>query len=358
MEVEDRYIVILAGGIGIKFWPTSRYHKPKQFLDLLGTGRSLLQMTFDRFRPYYDNRQFIVVTNTRYLPLVKEQLPELADEQLLVEPLRRDTAVSIALASYKIKKLNPNARVLISPSDQLIFNEKAFFEAIELAMEGARESGNLVTLGIRPNRPDTSYGYIQYFPEEGKPVKKVKTFTEKPDLSLATTFLESGDFVWNSGTFIWKNKSIIASFEKHLPEIAEVFEEGEMYFCTENERPFLKKAYSLIKNISIDHGVLEKSDEVFTVLGDFGWSDLGSWQNLYEVSKKDEKKNTVLGEALLYDTENCFIKLPKDKLLVVQGLKEYLISDSDNVLLICKLGDEGKFREFVTDAKKIDERFI
>lgn len=172
MEVEDRYIVILAGGIGTKFWPISRYHKPKQFLDLLGTGRTLLQMTFDRFKPYYNANQFIVVTNTRYLPLVKEQLPEIADKQLLVEPLRRNTAASIALASYKIKKLNPKARVLISPSDQLIINENAFFEAVELAMEGANKTGNLVTLGIRPNRPDTSYGYIQFFPEEGKPVKK------------------------------------------------------------------------------------------------------------------------------------------------------------------------------------------
>ncbi|WP_375585696.1 mannose-1-phosphate guanylyltransferase [Cyclobacterium xiamenense] len=358
MKVEDRYVVILAGGIGIKFWPYSRNNKPKQFLDLLGTGRSLLQMTYDRFRPNYEPHQFIVVTNRKYLQLVREQLPEIPADRLLVEPLRRNTAASIALASYKIHKLNPNARVVVSPSDQLIFNEKAFFDAIELGMEAAQQPGNLVTLGIRPNRPDTSYGYIQFFPDKGNPIKKVKTFTEKPDSALATAFLESGDFVWNSGTFVWKNESIIASFEKHLPEMAEVFEEGEAYFCTEKEQEFLKKAYSLIRNLSIDHGILEKSDKVYTVLGDFGWSDLGSWQNLYEVSHKDDVKNTVMGKALLYETENCFIKLPENKLVVVQGLRDYLISDSENVLLICKLGDESKFREFVTDAKKIDERYI
>lgn len=358
MEVKDKYVVILAGGIGIKFWPFSRHHKPKQFLDLLGTGKSLLQMTYDRFKDSFEPYQFIVVTNKRYFSLVKEQLPQIPDDQILVEPLRRNTAASIALASYKIKKLNPNAMVLISPSDQLIFNEKAFFAALDLAIEGASESGNLVTIGIRPNRADTSYGYIQYFPENGNEVKKVKTFTEKPDLSLAATFLESGDFVWNSGTFIWKNESIINAFEKYLPEMAEVFDEGEIYFCTEKENLFLNKAYSLIKNISIDHGVLERSDEVFMVLGDFGWSDLGSWQNLYDISEKDNDQNSVKGKALLYGTENCFIQLPQDKLVVIQGLKDYLISDSENVLLICKLGEESKFREFVTDARKIDEGYI
>ncbi|SHN27254.1 mannose-1-phosphate guanylyltransferase [Cyclobacterium lianum] len=358
MDVKDKYVVILAGGIGIKFWPVSRHHKPKQFLDLLGTGRTLLQMTFDRFKNIFEAYQFIVVTNKKYHGLVKEQLPEIPDHQILVEPLRRNTAASIALASYKIKKLNPNAKVLISPSDQLIFNEKAFFEALDLAMEGASQTGNLVTIGIRPNRADTSYGYIQYFHENGNPVKKVKTFTEKPDLSLANTFLESGDFVWNSGTFVWKNESIISAFEEYMPEMAEVFEEGEIYFCTAKEREFLNKAYSLIKNTSIDHGILERSDKVFMVLGDFGWSDLGSWQNLYDISEKDGEKNTIKGKALLYDTENCYIHLPQDKLVVIQGLTDYLISDSNNVLLICKLGEEEKFRNYVTDAKKIDEDYV
>ncbi|MEX2566919.1 MAG: mannose-1-phosphate guanylyltransferase [Cyclobacteriaceae bacterium] len=358
MEVKDKYIVILAGGIGIKFWPYSRIKKPKQFLDLLGTGRTLLQMTYDRFKPYFEPYQFILVTNKQYHNLVKEQLPEIPESQVLVEPLRRNTAASIGLASYKIRKLNPNAQVLVTPSDQLIFNEPAFYQSIELAFKGAGKRGNLITVGIKPNRPETSFEYIQYFHEQEGAVKKVKTFTEKPDDQLAKTFLESGDFVWNTGTFIWKNESIIDAFEKYLPEFAEVFEEGEIYFCTEKEGDYLKKAYSMIKNISIDHGILEKSDEVFVVLGDFGWSDLGSWQNLYEISSKDSDQNTVNGEALLYDTQNCFIRLPPEKLVVVHGLKDYLISDNGNVLIICKLGDEEKFRQFVNDAKKINEAYI
>jgi mannose-1-phosphate guanylyltransferase len=358
MVKKERYIVILAGGIGIKFWPYSRLNKPKQFLDLLGTGRTLLQMTYDRFKAHFEPHQFILVTNKKYLHLVKDQLPEIPETQVLVEPLRRNTAASIALASFKIKKLNPNAKVLVSPSDQLIFNEPAFFKAIDHAFDGASITGNLVTIGVQPNRPDTSYGYIQYFHEQTQGVNKVKTFTEKPDFQLATTFLESGDFVWNSGTFIWKNESIIDAFENFLPEMAELFEEGEVYFCTEKENEFLKKAYSMMKNISIDHGILEKSNNVFVVLGDFGWSDLGTWQNLYEIGEKDKHQNSVNGKALLYNTQNCFIKMPPEKLVVIQGLSDYLISDSDNVLVICKLGDEDKFRQYVQDAKKIDEEYI
>ncbi|MFC4874770.1 mannose-1-phosphate guanylyltransferase [Negadavirga shengliensis] len=358
MEKKDKYVVILAGGVGIKFWPYSRNSKPKQFLDLLGTGKTLLQMTFDRFRQHYDAASFLVVTNKKYAHLVKQQLPELSENQILMEPLRRNTAASIALASYKIKKMNPKAKVLISPSDQLIFNEYIFFQAINKAFEGAEAGHNLITIGIQPNRPDTSYGYIQYIEEDQAEVKKVKTFTEKPNAQLAATFLESGDFVWNSGMFVWKNQSIINAIEKHIPELAEAFEDGEDYFCTEKESEFLRKAYSLIKNISVDHGILEKSNAVYVVLGDFGWSDLGSWQNLYEVSNKDIHKNAVNGNALLYDTQNCYIKLPPEKLLVVHGLKDYLISESDNVLLICKLKEEDRFREFVNDAKKVNDGYI
>ncbi|AKP52138.1 mannose-1-phosphate guanylyltransferase [Cyclobacterium amurskyense] len=358
MKKNDRYIVILAGGIGIKFWPSSRRQRPKQFLDLLGTGRTLLQMTYDRFENHFENYQFIIVTSKRYLSLVKEQLPNIPEDQILVEPMRRNTAASIALASYKIQKLNPNAKVLVSPSDQLIFNDNLFFDAVDQAMVGASTLGNLITIGIRPNRPDTNYGYIQFFPEEGQSVKKVKTFSEKPNLDLATTFIESGDFVWNTGTFVWKNESIIKAFEKYLPEMAEVFEEGTVYFCTEKENDFLIKAYSFIRNISIDHGIFEKSNEVFVVLGEFGWSDLGSWQNLYDVSEKDEENNTVKGTAMLYETSNCFINMPPNKLVVVQGLKDYLVSDSGDVLLICKLGANSKYKEYVTDAKKIGENYI
>ncbi|MDO6440059.1 sugar phosphate nucleotidyltransferase [Cyclobacterium sp. 1_MG-2023] len=357
MKEKDRYIVILAGGLGINFWPSSRRQRPKQFLDLLGTGRTLLQMTYDRYVNHFENYQFIIVTNKEYFALVKDQLPDIPEGQILVEPMQRNTAASIALASYKIQKLNPNARVLISPSDQLIFNENLFFEAMDKAMEGASSLGKLITIGIKPNRPDTDFGYIQFFPEAGQPVKKVKTFSEKPDLDLAITFIESGDFVWNTGTFVWKNESIIQAFSKYLPDMAEVFEEGEVYFCTDKEAEFLIKAYSFIKNISIDHGIFEKSNEVFVVLGEFGWTDLGSWQNLYDISEKDQENNSVNGQAMLYETSNCFINVPPRKLVVVQGLKDYLISDSEDVLLICKLDANSKYKEYISDAKKIDESY-
>lgn len=355
---QEPYIVILAGGLGIKFWPQSRYSKPKQFLDLLGIGRTLLQLTYDRFLSIYPKERFLVVTNKKYVDLVKEQLPDLTSHQILVEPLRRNTAVSIALASYKIKKLEPDAKVVVSPSDQLIFNEAAFNQSIDQALAAAELKSRLLTIGIRPNRPDTSYGYIQYVENSQTPEQKVKTFTEKPGIELAQTFMDSGDFVWNSGMFVWKNNSIITAFEKYLPELAEVFEEGSAYFCTPEEEEFLKKAYSLIKNISIDHAVLEKSNSVYVVLGDFGWSDLGSWQNLYEHKNKDKSKNVLEANALLYDSENCFVKVGDGKLVVVQGLKNYLISENENVLLICKLNEEDRFREFLTDAKKRGGEFL
>ncbi len=355
---QQPYIVILAGGLGIKFWPQSRYSKPKQFLDLLGIGRTLLQMTYDRFISKYPHERFLVVTNKKYVSLVKEQLPELTPHQILVEPLRRNTAASIALASYKIKKLDPDAKVIVSPSDQLIFNETAFFQAIKQSLDAAEVEERLLTIGIRPNRPDTSYGYIQYVENSQTPEQKVKTFTEKPGLDLAQTFLDSGDFVWNSGMFVWKNKSIVSAFEKFLPELAEVFEEGSIYFCTPQEEEFLKKAYSLIKNISIDHGVLERSESVYVILGDFGWSDLGSWHNLYEHKNKDSKKNVLEANALLYDAENCYVQVSDSKLVVIQGLKDYLISENGNVLLICKLKEEDRFREFLTDAKEKGGEFL
>lgn len=346
------YIVILAGGLGIKLWPQSRYSKPKQFLDLIGTGRTLLQMTFDRFVQLYSADRFMIVTSKRYFHLVKEQLPELKDSQIIVEPIRRNTGTSLALVSYVIKKLDAEATVIISPSDQLIVNETAFFKAIGEAIQASESHGRLVAIGIEPHSPDTSCGYIQYLEQPGQLAKKVKTFTEKPDIDLAATFVNSGDFLWNSGIFIWKNESIVQTIEKYLPELAEVFGEGIPFYGTVEEAAYLKKAYSLIKSVSINYGILQKSDNVYVVLGEFGWSDLGSWQNLYNLKSKDGSKNVPEGNTLLYDTENCFVKVNPEKLVVIQGLKNYLVSDNDNVLLICKLGEEDKFREFLKDAKE------
>ncbi|MCH7413593.1 mannose-1-phosphate guanylyltransferase [Belliella sp. R4-6] len=355
---EKPYIVIMAGGIGSRFWPYSRNNKPKQFLDILGTGRTLLQMTYDRFLNVTDVDRFLVVTNKQYFDLVKEQLPDIPETNILKEPQRRDTANCIAYASYKILQKDADAKVIVTPSDHLILNEINFIQNIEKSLFSSEITDRLITIGIHPNRPETGYGYIQYFIDDTEAAKKVKTFTEKPNLKLAKTFLESGDFVWNSGMFVWKVQSIIKAFERYMPEVAEVFEEGASFYNTDKENDFVIRAYSQVKNISIDFGVMEKSDEVFVILGDFGWSDLGSWMSLHELQKKDQENNVVDANALLYDTKNCFVKVSPNKLVVIQGLENYLVNESENVLLICKLDAEKKFREFVIDAKAKGEDYV
>ncbi|SNR97245.1 mannose-1-phosphate guanylyltransferase (GDP) [Belliella buryatensis] len=352
------YIVIMAGGIGSRFWPYSRHGKPKQFLDVLGTGRTLLQMTFDRFLNLTDIDRFFVVTNKKYQHLVKEQLPEIPESQILSEPLRRNTAACIAYASYKIAQKDSEAKVVVTPADHLILKEFNFIQKIKQSLQAADIENHLITIGIKPNRPETGYGYIQYIVNEKAEAKKVKTFTEKPNAKLAKAFIESGDFVWNSGMFAWKVQSIIHAFEKFMPEVAEIFEEGFAFYDTDREEAFINKAYSQVKNVSIDYGIMEKSNQVYVVLGDFGWSDLGSWMSLYELQPKDKGNNVVEANALLYDTENSYIKVNSDKLVVVQGLNNYLINESENVLLICKLDAEKKFREFVIDAKAKGEDFV
>lgn len=345
------YVIILAGGLGIKLWPQSRSFKPKQFLDLLGTGRTLLQMTFDRFISKYPLESFLVLTSKEYVSIVKEQLPELKEEQIIIEPIRRNTGAALALASYMLRKIDKEADVIVSPSDLVIFNEDAFFKAVSDALLAAQEGDKLLAIGIRPHSPDTNFRYIQYIEEKDVTAKKIKTFTENPDLALAQTFVDSGDFLWNSGTLVWKNRSIIQAFESYLPELSEVFEEGSAFYGTKDEEAFLRKAYSLIKNVSIDYGILEKSDNVYAIQGEFSCAILNAWQNLYDLKNKDDHQNVLESNALLYDTESCLIRSDSEKLIVVQGLKDYLVADSDKVLLICKLGEEGKYREFLKDAK-------
>lgn len=352
------YIVIMAGGIGSRFWPYSRNSRPKQFLDILGTGRTLLQMTYDRFIKLSDKSSFYVVTFKKYYNIVREQLPDVPADQILTEPLRRNTATCVAYASYRIFQKDPDAKLIITPADHLIIQEGNFYTAMDIALQAAEQEDRLITLGIRPNRPETGYGYIQYISNHGNPVKKVKTFTEKPTIKLAMTFIESGDFVWNSGIFIWKARSIIKAFEKHMPDVAEAFEEGLVHFGKAEEEAFTKKAYSLVKSISIDYGIMEKADEVYTVLGDFGWSDLGSWLSLHETKEKDDLGNVVDANAVLYETKNCFIKVSPEKLVVIEGLEDFLVTESENVLLICKLNGEKKFREFVSEAKKKGENYV
>ena len=347
---KNLYVVLMAGGVGVRFWPYSRNSKPKQFLDALGTGKSLLQSTFDRFLPLCPVENIFVVTHEEHAGLVKEQLPQLGVQQILAEPMRKNTAACIGYASYKIAQLNKDAIIVVTPSDHLIMKEDEFREIIKKAVDQAKGQDKLITLGIKPTRPETGYGYIQYHTEKAF-AKKVKTFTEKPELALAKKFLESGDFVWNSGIFIWGVQAIIKALEKYLPEMTEVFHEAIPEFNKPGEKDAILSAYSQCKSISIDYGIMEKADNVYMCLGDFTWSDLGSWGSIHEISDKDSSNNAIHANALLYETRNCIIKGSPDKLIVAQGLNGYLIGEFDNVIIVCEKDKEEQFRRFVNDVK-------
>ena len=358
MQNSNYYVVIMAGGIGSRFWPYSRNNRPKQFLDVLNTGQSLLQMTVNRFRDLCPIENIYIVTNEIYAGLVKEQVPDLDSEQVLTEPVRRNTAPCIAYAAYKIKQKNSEATMVVAPSDHAIFHETEFKQTIKKALDEAASGNKLITLGIKPNRPETGYGYIQYMDEAGE-FKKVKTFTEKPELELAKTFLESGDFVWNAGIFIWSVGTISRAFERYLPELAELFSESPEKYYSPQEGDFIKQAYAQSKNISIDYGIMEKAEEVFVVLADFGWSDLGSWASLHEMRDKDTNNNAVDGNAILFDTKDSMVKVEDDHLIVVQGLEGYLVAQCDDVTLVCKKDDEARFREYVNEVKnRKGEKFL
>jgi mannose-1-phosphate guanylyltransferase len=348
---ENLFVVLMAGGVGVRFWPYSRNTKPKQFLDVLGTGKTLLQSTYERFLPVCPKENIYVVTHEEHAHLVQEQLPELSDSQLLREPVRKNTAPCIAYASYRIREKNPNAVIVVTPSDHLILKEQEFLEIISKAADQARAQDKLITLGITPTRPETGYGYIQFI-QDKKLLKKVKTFTEKPELSLAKKFLESGDFVWNSGIFVWGVQAIVEALRQHVVDIAEVFEECIPAFNTADEREAVEKAYVQCKSISIDYAVMEKANNVFVCLGNFTWSDLGSWGSIHEIAPKDASNNAVKGRALLYETRNSIIRTSSpDKLIVAQGLNGYLIGEFGNVIIVCEKDKEDQFRMFVNDVK-------
>ncbi|WP_018108079.1 mannose-1-phosphate guanylyltransferase [Bacteroides propionicifaciens] len=360
MISKNSYCVIMSGGVGSRFWPYSRREKPKQFLDFFGTGRSLLQLTFDRFKKIIPSENIIIVTNDQYLTLVQEQIPEIDKSQILLEPTRRNTAPCIAWASYHIKAINPNANIVVAPSDHLILKEAEFLESITNGLNYVSNNEHLLTLGITPNRPETGYGYIQIANQIEDNFYKVKTFTEKPQLELAKVFVESGEFYWNSGLFIWNVNSIIKSIEKHLPEVSSKFEVGKDIYTTPEETEFIAEAFPACPNVSIDFGIMEKADNVYVTLGDFGWSDLGTWSSLYDLSEKDEQQNAVVqGDTLLYNSKNNIVVLPEGKLAIIDGLENYLIAESDNVLMICNKDDEQAIRRYVSDAQlKFEDKYI
>ena len=349
----DNYCVIMGGGIGSRFWPFSRESYPKQFLDMFGAGRSLLQMTFDRFSKIIPVENIYIVTNEIYAPLVRTQLPELDERQILLEPTRRNTAPCIAYASYHIKARNPNANIVVAPSDHLILKEDVFLKDIEKGLAFVRHNNALVTLGVKPSRPETAYGYIQSDEETIGDFVKVKTFTEKPNAELAQVFYESGEFFWNSGLFLWKVSSIVDAFERFLPDITARFNLGLDKFNTSEEKAFIDENFAYCPNISIDYGIMEKADNVYMLRVDFGWADLGTWGSLYDIAPKDDAANTLLNSRVMaYDShENLIALRDKNKLAVIQGLNGYIVADSGNVLLICKKEDEDRIKQFVADAQ-------
>ena len=357
---KNNFCVIMGGGIGSRFWPFSRKTLPKQFLDFFGTGRSLLQHTFDRFRKVIPVENILVVTNEQYADLIKKQLPELDDSQILLEPTRRNTAPCIAWASYHIRALNPQANIVVAPSDHLILKEGEFLDAIEKGLAFVAESDKLLTLGIKPNRPETGYGYIQIDEPAGENFYKVKTFTEKPELELAKVFVESGEFYWNSGLFMWNVNTIIKAGEELLPELASKLAPGKDVYGTPQEQTFINENFPACPNVSIDFGVMEKASNVYVSLGDFGWSDLGTWSSLYDLSEKDEQRNVTLkGHSLLYNCKENIVVLPDNKLAVIEGLEGYLVAEADNVLLICKKDEEHAIRKYINDAQiKMGEDYI
>ena len=360
MTSKDNYCVIMGGGIGSRFWPFSRKTMPKQFLDFFGTGRSLLQQTFDRFNKIIPTENILIVTNAIYADLVKEQLPELDSKQILLEPARRNTAPCIAWASYHIRSLNPNANIVVAPSDHLILKEGEFLAAIEKGLDFVSKYDKLLTLGIKPNRPETGYGYIQIAEQEGDNFYKVKTFTEKPELELAKVFVESGEFYWNSGLFMWNVNTIIKAGEALLPELASKLAPGKDVYGTPEEKAFIEENFPACPNVSIDFGIMEKADNVYVSLGDFGWSDLGTWGSLYDLSPKDEQGNVTLKcDSMIYNSNDNIVVLPKGKLAVIEGLEGFLVAESDNVLLICKKDEEHAIRKYVNDAQlKLGEDYI
>lgn len=354
--MDDRFVIIMAGGVGSRFWPLSRHEKPKQFLDILGTGETLLQQTYRRFKSAFPEKNIFIVTSTGHKDLAIEQLG-INPSNVLAEPFRRNTAPCLAYGTFRILKENPNAVIAVTPADHLIVKEEEFCSVLQESMDFAQENDALVTLGIKPDRPETGYGYIQA--DRKKPVDgyknllKVKTFTEKPDIDLARKFIQSGDFYWNSGVFIWNIKSILAAFEKYLPDMYSVFDEGKKLIGTRMEKSFIVRTYTECRSISIDYGIMEKADNVFVKCADIGWSDLGTWSSLYEHSVVDKKGNSVIsGNVFSYDNRGNIFNISTGKVAIIQGLKDYIVVESDDVLLIVKKEEEQNIKNYLEDVKK------
>jgi mannose-1-phosphate guanylyltransferase len=348
------YVAIMAGGIGSRFWPYSRTDFPKQFLDILNTGKTLLQWTYERFTQFIPEENIYIVTHHQYAGTVAKQLPGLPADNIVSEPSRKNTAPCVAYISHKIHKKDPKASIVCAPADHLIMDPTSFTSTCLNALLFAQKNNALLTLGIKPTRPDTGYGYIQYETEQvADNVYKVKTFTEKPNLELAKTFLKSGDFLWNAGIFVWNSKSILQAFAEHLPEMDELFVAEKEMLNTPKEKDVIERIYSQCTNLSIDYGIMEKAENVYVIPSNFGWSDLGTWASAYENLEKDYLGNAVQGKnVMVIDANNCMVKAPNDKLVLLQGLEDMIVIDTSDVLLICKKQNEQQIKEYVAEVKR------
>lgn len=356
---KNYYAVIMAGGVGTRFWPISTKELPKQFHDMLGTGSTLIQKTFNRFENLIPSENILIATNKDYDALVKKQLPKITSKQVLLEPAMRNTAPCILYSAFKIHNENPDAVMIVAPSDHWIDNEKEFLSNIKTSFDFCSENDALMTLGIKPSSPNTGYGYIQ-FENNSNDIKKVSNFTEKPNLETAKEFLESGDYLWNAGIFVWSVKSILKTFKTHLPKMYDLFEAGQCNYNTNSETKFIEENYASSENISIDFGIMEKASDVFVLPVDFGWNDLGTWGSLYNKLDKDANQNATVGGDVIYrNSENNIVRTQSGKRVVIQGLNDYIVVEKDDVLLICPKSDEQEIKQITSDVKtKFGDKFV
>jgi len=353
----------MAGGIGSRFWPSSRQAKPKQFIDILGTGQSLMQMTWERARRFSEPQQILVLTHARYQDLVAEHLPGLDSVNILTEPSRNNTAPCIAYAAFKLYQKDPEAIMVILPSDHLILKEEAYYHKIQTAVDFVAQNPALLTLGIQPTRPDTGYGYIQCepgpagTPELKPPVLKVRSFKEKPDVATAESYVQSGEYLWNAGIFIWKAKDVIEGFKRYQSDLYHLFAAGMADYNTERESGFIETHYKNAPKISIDYALMEKADNVYTVPAAIGWSDLGTWASLWDVKQKDEQQNVLISDKniLLTGTSGCIISKDSEKLAVIDSLADYIVIDHKDVLLIYPKRKEQEIKHIIAQLEQQKE---
>ncbi len=354
MTNNHNHIVIMAGGVGSRIWPMSVENKPKQFIDVLGVGRSLLQLTYDRFKGLCPNENVWIVTNKKYDAWIKEQLPEVPAENILLEPCRRNTAPCIAYVSWHIKTKDPKANLVITPSDHIVMDTAEFRRVITQCLKFTSETDAILTLGMKPNRPETAYGYIQADLSSSSPRNKeifrIDTFREKPDLQTAQKYIQQNNFFWNAGIFIWSVSTIVNAFRIYSPAISKIFENMLSIYGTDKEQEMIDLHYPECENISVDYAIMEKAEEIFVCPASFGWSDLGSWSSLYMHTRHDLYGNSLIGPDInVYDTHNCMIHTTQEKKVVVQGLDDYIVAEKDNLLLICKISEEQRIRQFSGD---------